>query len=110
MRQSHHLFTSFLLSVLAFASAFLPSVKNRHHSLISSAFRTELHLELSNNRYHSTVISSATKAIIMELKRGNGGRIEDAFAAAKAKNEAAFVSFVTAGYPTAQGTHVRWPF
>lgn len=40
----------------------------------------------------------------MELKRGNGGRIEDAFAAAKAKNEAAFVSFVTAGYPTAQDT------
>ena len=46
----------------------------------------------------------------MELKRGNGGRIEDAFAAAKAKNEAAFVSFATAGYPTAQGTHLHWPF
>jgi Tryptophan synthase alpha chain len=31
-------------------------------------------------------------------------RIEKAFASAKERNEAAFVTFVTAGYPTAQGT------
>ena len=37
------------------------------------------------------------------LQRGMGGRIEDAFAAAKDKGEAAFVSFVTAGYPAAEG-------
>ena len=32
-----------------------------------------------------------------------GGRIEDAFASAKASGEAAFITFVTAGYPTAKG-------
>ena len=37
------------------------------------------------------------------MKRGMGGRIEEAFAAAKDKGEAAFVSFVTAGYPTPEG-------
>ena len=37
------------------------------------------------------------------MRRGSGGRIENAFATAKEKGEAAFVSFVTAGYPTAEG-------
>ena len=32
-----------------------------------------------------------------------GGRIENAFAAAKERHEAAFVTFVTAGYPSAKG-------
>lgn len=40
---------------------------------------------------------------VSEMERGVGGRIEDAFAAAKEKGEAAFVTFVTAGYPRAQG-------
>jgi tryptophan synthase len=37
------------------------------------------------------------------MERGVGGRIEDAFASAKERGEAAFVTFVTAGYPTAKG-------
>ena len=37
------------------------------------------------------------------MERGMGGRIEDAFASAKASGEAAFITFVTAGYPTAKG-------
>jgi hypothetical protein len=37
------------------------------------------------------------------MERGVGGRIEDAFAAAKERGEAAFVTFVTAGYPSAKG-------
>ena len=49
------------------------------------------------------VASAESRADVSELGRGMGGRIEEAFAAAKAKGEAAFVSFVTAGYPTAQG-------
>lgn len=39
------------------------------------------------------------------MERGVGGRIEDAFAAAKERGEAAFITFVTAGYPSAKG---RW--
>jgi tryptophan synthase len=37
------------------------------------------------------------------MQRGIGGRIENAFEAAKERGEAAFVTFVTAGYPRAQG-------
>ena len=37
------------------------------------------------------------------MERGMGGRIEEAFATAKDKGEAVFVSFVTAGYPKAEG-------
>jgi len=37
------------------------------------------------------------------MQRGVGGRIEEAFAAAKERGEAAFVSFVTAGYPGPEG-------
>lgn len=38
-----------------------------------------------------------------DMKRGRGGRIEDAFATAKDKGEAAFITFVTAGYPSKEG-------
>ena len=37
------------------------------------------------------------------MERGIGGRIVDAFANAKERGEAAFVTFVTAGFPTAAG-------
>ena len=47
--------------------------------------------------------NSAREMNVSEMKRGNGGRIEDAFASAKSKGEAAFVSFLTAGYPSAKG-------
>ena len=37
------------------------------------------------------------------MRRGIGGRIEEAFATAKENGKAAFVSFVTAGYPSSEG-------
>lgn len=37
------------------------------------------------------------------MQRGIGGRIEDAFESAKERGEAAFVTFVTAGYPRKEG-------
>jgi len=56
----------------------------------------------SNHRSYFTanILSSMSSS---SMERGIGGRIEDAFAAAKDRGEAAFVSFVTAGYPTSQG-------
>mmetsp|Transcript_26217 Transcript_26217/g.30451 ORF Transcript_26217/g.30451 Transcript_26217/m.30451 type:complete len:697 (-) Transcript_26217:155-2245(-) len=38
------------------------------------------------------------------MKRGMGGRIEEAFATAKENGKAAFVSFITAGYPSPEDT------
>jgi hypothetical protein len=49
------------------------------------------------------VASSIKMSPVNEMERGVGGRIEDAFASAKEKAEAAFVTFVTAGYPRAAG-------
>jgi len=42
------------------------------------------------------------------MQRGHGGRIEDAFAKCKEKGEAAFVTFVTAGFPTKEGKKERF--
>ena len=40
-----------------------------------------------------------------EMQHGIGGRIENAFASAKERGEAAFVTFVTAGYPQSEGEY-----
>mmetsp|Transcript_14468 Transcript_14468/g.31798 ORF Transcript_14468/g.31798 Transcript_14468/m.31798 type:complete len:721 (-) Transcript_14468:65-2227(-) len=47
---------------------------------------------------------SSSPASVASMKRGRGGRIEEAFAMAKGSGRAAFVSFVTAGYPTKEDT------
>ncbi|KAL3766827.1 hypothetical protein ACHAW5_005242 [Stephanodiscus triporus] len=41
---------------------------------------------------------------IQFMPRGHGGRIEEAFAACKERNEAAFITFVTAGFPAKEDT------
>lgn len=48
-------------------------------------------------------VASADTISVANMERGVGGRIESAFEAAKEKGEAAFVTFITAGYPNAQG-------
>jgi hypothetical protein len=57
---------------------------------LQTTFNKNIHYQ-HNNKIHLT------------MERGFGGRIEDAFSAAKERNEAAFIAFVTAGYPTAKG-------
>lgn len=49
------------------------------------------------------MVASAEPISVADMKRGIGGRLEDAFASAKERGEAAFVTFVTAGYPRAEG-------
>lgn len=48
-------------------------------------------------------VASVDSPSVTDMERGVGGRIENAFAESKEKGEAAFVTFVTAGYPTADG-------
>ena len=55
-------------------------------------------------------VATETSVDISDLGRGMGGRIEEAFAASKEKGEAAFVTFVTAGYPTADGRFTKNTF
>lgn len=40
---------------------------------------------------------------VAAMRRGMSGRIEESFAAAKEAGRAAFVTFVTAGYPRSEG-------
>ena len=49
-------------------------------------------------------VASTDAISVADMERGVGGRIESAFEAAKTKGEAAFVTFITAGYPNANGT------
>lgn len=48
-------------------------------------------------------VASTESTLVADMKRGIGGRLEDAFASSKERGEAAFVTFVTAGYPRAEG-------
>ena len=50
------------------------------------------------------MVSSAESISVADMQRGIGGRLEDAFETAKERGEAAFVTFVTAGYPRKEGT------
>lgn len=92
-------------------------VRSSHHPRLFSSYpwkydyRTNLLLLLLKKSLSSTDESSFCTNMT-ELKRGSGGRLEDAFLAAKARNEAAFVAFVTAGFPTAEGEWVTlsWLF
>jgi hypothetical protein len=83
---------------------------------ISSSHQTTITSKLSNsavpNKPTTTassalnmVASSVEAEVVAKMERGVGGRIEEAFAQAKERGEAAFVTFVTAGYPTAAGTY-----
>mmetsp|Transcript_16574 Transcript_16574/g.29949 ORF Transcript_16574/g.29949 Transcript_16574/m.29949 type:complete len:739 (-) Transcript_16574:72-2288(-) len=49
-------------------------------------------------------VASTEPISVANMQRGIGGRIENAFEAAKGRGEAAFVTFVTAGYPRAEDT------
>lgn len=72
-------------------------------AVTSLAFGSATNQESS--RSLSSKLGVATEAIsVADMQRGSGGRIEDAFEAAKERGEAAFVTFVTAGYPNAQDT------
>lgn len=53
------------------------------------------------------MVASVEAISVESMPRGMGGRIEEAFKAAKENGEAAFVTFVTAGYPTKEGKDAR---
>lgn len=73
--------------------------------LVSSASVQSFTPAVTTTRSISSALNVASVEIpaVADMERGVGGRIEASFAAAKEKGEAAFVTFVTAGYPTAAG-------
>jgi hypothetical protein len=89
---------TFCASLNLFALPFRKRVNTSNHNLIrplSASSNIDI-LHTYNNTFNSSMTST-------NMRRGIGGRIEDAFASAKDRGEAAFVSFVTAGYPSPEG-------
>lgn len=60
-------------------------------------------VRLGVNKATQLYVASTEPVSVADMQRGIGGRIENAFEAAKERGEAAFVTFVTAGYPRAEG-------
>jgi hypothetical protein len=73
--------------------------------------KTAAHTTTSNlphtDRTQLRMVASTEPTSVADMQRGIGGRLEDAFEAAKERGEAAFVTFVTAGYPRAEGKSER---
>jgi len=93
-----------LLSLICGWSVFLSSVQS---SFAFAPAAATVHSTAAKTTTPTTTttlnVASVEIPPVSEMERGVGGRIEEAFAAAKEKGEAAFVTFVTAGYPTKEG-------
>jgi hypothetical protein len=79
-------------------------------TLSSSQEKSKLGKQNSLWRHHhhkKELYTQTTNMSTSEMRRGMGGRLEESFAAAKEAGKAAFVSFITAGYPSAEGK--LWP-
>lgn len=74
------------ISLISVAAAWVPSARNIQSSALSMV-----------------ASSTSPSQKVADMPRGMDGRLEEAFASAKEKGEAAFVTFVTAGYPQKQG-------
>jgi hypothetical protein len=94
-------------STLAFSTLSKPSTFSRVAAgqAPASGLKHFLHSERLSTKLN---VASAGSISVADMERGVGGRIEAAFEASKEKGEAAFVTFVTAGYPTAQGAYFEF--
>ena len=84
------------------------SFSKKHQRTVGSTLQKSIqtsggHIERGDSAF-SLNVASAESAAVADMDRGIGGRLEEAFETAKAKGEAAFVAFITAGYPSKEGT------
>jgi hypothetical protein len=94
-------------SAVAFSTLSKPSTFSRVAA--GEASTSGINQFLHNERLSTKLnVASADISSIAAMERGVGGRIEAAFEASKEKGEAAFISFITAGYPTAQGAYFEF--
>eukprot|EP00535_Pseudo-nitzschia_heimii_P007880 CAMPEP_0197174652 /NCGR_PEP_ID=MMETSP1423-20130617/1070_1 /TAXON_ID=476441 /ORGANISM="Pseudo-nitzschia heimii, Strain UNC1101" /LENGTH=761 /DNA_ID=CAMNT_0042623595 /DNA_START=82 /DNA_END=2367 /DNA_ORIENTATION=+ len=86
-------------------SALSKQYQTSPRSAFHRSIRTTGGAIVGNQRSASTLnVASADATTLKDMERGVGGRIEDAFETAKRKGEAAFVAFMTAGYPQKEDT------
>jgi hypothetical protein len=92
--------TTFASSINAFSGS----------STLGRSTRTEGRHHIVDNKNSKSIFplhvaAETSEAIsVADMERGMGGRIESAFESAKVRGEAAFVAFITAGYPAKEGT------
>jgi hypothetical protein len=99
------------LAACTFASstgAFSTLSSKQHQRVARSALNRSIqttggYIERSKSSFPLNVASTEAIAVA-DMERGIGGRLEEAFESAKARGEAAFVAFITAGYPMKEGT------
>jgi hypothetical protein len=89
-------------STLAFSTLSKPASTFGRVAQSSQSINRARNPILSNTKLS---VASADAVSVAEMEQGVGGRIEAAFGASKEKGEAVFISFITAGYPTAQGEY-----
>lgn len=95
-------------STLAFSSLSKPTTFGRVETPRGGAAAQHQQRNTFKTTSSSSLGVASVDAIsVADMERGVGGRIEAAFESAKEKGEAAFVTFITAGYPNAQGMFVR---
>ena len=84
------------------------SLSKKHQRVVGPTLRKSMqstggHIKRGKSPFELNV-ASAESVSVADMDRGIGGRLEEAFETAKAKGEAAFVAFITAGYPRQEGT------
>ena len=79
------------------------NLKTRLHSTVHEHQHQDQKQQQQHQQHQTQHTTNQSIMSSANMGRGMGGRIEQAFATAKDKGEAAFVSFVTAGYPSIQG-------
>ena len=97
---------------LASSTCAFSALSKKQHRIAGSPLSRSIqttggYIERSRSTFPLSVAS--TEAIsVADMERGIGGRLEEAFATAKDKGEAAFIAFITAGYPRKEGTFVGY--
>jgi hypothetical protein len=96
---------STLQSTLAFSVNPTATSASKHSLLTSKLSSSKPTVTTASSALNMVAASSVEAEAVAKMERGVGGRIEEAFAQSKERGEAAFVTFVTAGYPSAAGTY-----
>ena len=79
---------------------FIDTTNQRRQKVIGTNSNTN---NDNNNPIFQLGVASTEPISVVNMERGMGGRLEEAFENAKTRGEAAFVAFITAGYPAKEG-------
>jgi len=102
-------FSFWLACTLNSSTSAFSALSNKNHRILASTHGGKGRQQIVENNISSKSIfplhvAATEPTAVVDMERGMGGRLEDAFETAKEKGEAAFVAFITAGYPAKDDT------